>query len=382
MKFPRTHCLLIRLVPCGAALLMLALVMRHLWRDEFIWSAPTFYALPLPLHVAGWLFLCWWWWKPVRIRDQRSGNGRDWTRWLVPVAGYSIPAVLGVMGWYATAAVGALVITALMVLDLKKPPPAVIVSRVPNRRLAWLCAAGVVCSSVLWWMNTARLRGESAAGPGDGPRVLWWNIGHTHKVPAALHELIRDLKPDMIGLAESENLEAEGFAELKKEHPGYQAVEFTQGVSCLVLGSFPAPVSRKLAPRVAVNLVTASFTRLPGEWKLCLTDIPPVPPFPRAEYLDEIRHLAGNGPRTIIAADFNTPLDSAGFDAWRENYHHGFADCAAWKGPLETWGFGIPILAIDHIWMSHDFSPRAARKEVRLFQDHSWLFVEWAPTER
>src|SRR5690349_9460041 len=127
-----------RAAPFGAALLMLALVMRHLWRDEFVWSAPTFYALPLPLHAAGWLILGLLWWKP-------------------------------------------------------------------NRRLAWLCAAGVICSAVLWRMNTTRLRGEAPAADGDGPRVLWWNIGHTHKVPAALHELITELKPDMIGLAESEN---------------------------------------------------------------------------------------------------------------------------------------------------------------------------------
>ena len=304
-----------RLAPYGALLLMLALIMRYLWRDEFTWSAPTFYALPLPLHIAGWLILGSLWWKPAR-------------------------------------------------------------------RLSWMCAAGVVFSAVLWWMNTTRLRGESAAGDGDGPRVLWWNIGHTHKVPAALHELIRELKPDVIGLAEAENLGAGGFGELKKEHPGYQHAEFNQGVACLVLGSFPAPASRELAPRVTVNVATLTLTRLPGEWKLCLTDIPPAPPFPRTEYLDDIRRLAGNGPRTIIAADFNTPLDSAGFDAWREEYHHGLADCTGWRGPLETWGFGIPVLSIDHIWMSRDFSPRTARKEARLFQDHSWLFVEWAPSQR
>lgn len=85
---------------------------------------------------------------------------------------------------------------------------------------------------------------------------------------------------------------------------------------------------------------------------------------------------AAGHPRTIIAGDFNTPLDASGFDSWRAKLNHGFADCAAWSGPLETWGFGVPVLAIDHIWMSPDLAPVAAQKGARLASDHSWLLVE------
>ena len=304
-----------RLAPFGAGVLMLALVMRYLWRDEYVWSAPTFYALPLPMHLAGWIFLALLWWRPAR-------------------------------------------------------------------RLAWLSVGGALGAAVLWAMNSSRLRGESVAGAGDGPRVLFWNIGHVHSVPGALHELITELKPDMIGLAEAENLGAAGFAELTQQHPGYQAYESDDGVAVMVLGTVTSAVPRRLGWRTAVTVVPAVFSRLPGEWKICLTDIPPLPPLPRTEYLDDIRRAAGEGPRTIIAADFNTPLDASGFDAWRESYHHGFADCADWHGTLETWCYGLPILTIDHIWMSRDYAPRAARKAPRFGQDHSWLFVEWAPAER
>lgn len=304
-----------RAAPVGAGVLLAALVMRHVWRDEYVWSAPTFYALPLPLHVAGWMVLGLIWWKV-------------------------------------------------------------------NRRLAWMCLAGVIFSAVLWWMNTTKLRGDATAGAGDGPRVLFWNIGHTNKVPAALHELIKQLEPDVIGLAEAENLETGGFAELMKEHPGFRAVQLPQGVACLAKGHFSTPVSDELARRVSVSVCTVVLSRIPGEWRLCMTDLPPMPPLPRTDYLDRIRREAGAGPRTIVMADFNTPLDAAGFDAWREDYYHGFADCAAWSGPLETWACGLPLLAIDHIWMSKDYAPRAAQKAPRWLQDHSWLFVEWAPAAR
>lgn len=291
-----------------AAFLLLALVLRLAWRDTMAWTAPTFYALPLPAHTAAWLVLALLLWKTWR------------------------------------------------------------------RALLCVLAAGVM--SGLWWRNTQQLCRDIAASGADGPRIFLWNIGHTATVPLALHELIAELAPDAVVLAEAENLGAAGLSELMKQHPGFRAVELQDGVSCLVRGSFTPPESRQLAWRVWINLVTATFTRVPGEWRLCLSDIPPWPPLPRTAHLDAIRAAAGPAPRTIIAGDFNTPLDSAGFDPWRAEFHHGFADCAAWHAPLETWCFGAPLLAIDHIWMSRDLTPVRVRKESRFGRDHAWLFVE------
>jgi len=64
------------------------------------------------------------------------------------------------------------------------------------------------------------------------------------------------------------------------------------------------------------------------------------------------------------------------FDEWRDNFHHAHADCPAFHGPLETWGFGFPILAIDHLWLSPDLVPLRADKGSHFRQDHSWILVE------
>jgi len=298
-----------RMTPVFVVLLFLVLAVRYIWRDTVSWAAPTYYALPLPLHVAAWLAL------------------------------------------------------------------AVLHRGLSRRRAAvFLIAAGLL--GLLWKLNTERLCRDIAVLDNAGPRVLLWNIGHTAKVPAALHELIAELEPDAVVLAEAENLGASGQAELRQRHAGFRMLECADGVACLVRGTIGLLKSEQLADRVHVDVLTASFARIPGEWRLCVTDIPPLPPLPRTKYLDAIRAIAGTGPRTLIAADFNTPLDSAAFDAWRGQYHHGLADCAAWHGPLETWGYGVPVLAIDHIWMSRDLAPASARMEARLASDHSWVFVE------
>lgn len=250
-----------------------------------------------------------------------------------------------------------------------------------GRRRAGMFLTAAVLTGVLWCMNTSRLRRDVEPARSDGPRVLLWNIGHTGKVPSSLHELMVELEPDAVVLAEAENLGAEGKAELTQRHAGFRIMECDHGVSCLVRGTMSLLQRAKLAERVSVSVLTATFERLPGEWRLCVTDIPPWPPVPRARHLDAIRAAAGAGPRTLIAGDFNTPLDSAGFDAWRRLYHHGLADCASWRGPLETWGFGVPVLAIDHVWMSRDLVPMGARKEARLASDHSWVFVQCGMTK-
>jgi hypothetical protein len=301
--------LLRRTAPFVAGFLLLALLLRFIWRDTRSFSAPSFYALPLPLHLAGWLWLTGLWWRPQR--------------------------------WNA---LGSLAMAAFMAL--------------------------------LWTVQTKRLCREIAAPSSPGPRVFFWNIGHTHAVPDALHELLTEFSPDIAAFAEAENLGSSGQTELRERHPGYEVKSLPLGMVCMVKGRAPMLTSRDLPQRSVVMLLTVKLTRFSGEWSVCLTDIGPLPPLPREPLLREVYNTAFGHPRTIILGDFNTPLDSAAFDPWRTSFHHGFADCSAFHGSLETWAFGLPILAIDHIWMSPDLVPVSAKKAPRRWQDHSWIMVD------
>ena len=53
--------LLRRISPLAAGLLLIALLLRYVWRDTLTFSAPLFYALPLPLHMTAWLWLAGLW---------------------------------------------------------------------------------------------------------------------------------------------------------------------------------------------------------------------------------------------------------------------------------------------------------------------------------
>jgi hypothetical protein len=230
--------------------------------------------------------------------------------------------------------------------------------------------------ALLWTVNTKNLCREIAGPSGKGPRIFFWNIGHTHTVHAALHELLDELSPDIAAFAEAENLGVKGHRELQSRHPAYEVLSLPEGMVCMVKGHASLQSSRDLPQSSVVQMLNASLTGFPGDWNICLTDVGPMPPLPREPILTEVFKTAAGHPRTFVIGDFNTPLDSAAFDPWRTTFHHGFADCSAWHGLLETWAFGLPILAIDHIWMSPDLVPVAARKAPRRWEDHSWLMVD------
>jgi hypothetical protein len=298
-----------RLSPFLAWLLLVALLLRFVWRDTRSFSAPTFYALPLPLHMAGWLWLTGAWWKPHRWRSA-----------------------------------GSLGMAALMAL--------------------------------LWTVQTKHLCREIPGPSAKGPRIFFWNIGHTHEVTEALHSCLTEFSPDIAAFAEAENLGSKGRSELMAKHPGYEVHTLSVGMVCMLRGHAFLMSTRALQQKSVVQVLSAGLTDFPGDWRICLTDIGPMPPLPREPIISEIYKDAGTNPRTFVLGDFNTPLDSAAFDPWRTTFHHGFADCSTWHGLLETWAYGLPILAIDHIWMSPDLVPVAAKRGTGAWEDHSWIMVD------
>ncbi len=246
----------------------------------------------------------------------------------------------------------------------------------PWRRRALAGLGMATLAGVLWTVQTKHLCREIAAPAASGPRVFFWNIGHIEAVPPAMHELLNEHDPDIAAFCEAEMLGEAGQQELRERHPTYQVIPLSLGMICMVKGQATPVLSQKLPQKSVVHLVEAALTRFPDKWRICLTDIGPLPPLPRDRMLSVVFDTAAGSPRTFVLGDFNTPVDSVTFEHWWKTFHHGFADCASWHGPLETWGYGVPILAIDHIWMSQDLVPVTAKKGTGAGEDHSWILVD------
>ncbi len=75
--------------------------------------------------------------------------------------------------------------------------------------------------------------------------------------------------------------------------------------------------------------------------------------------------------KTIILGDFNTPFESLFFKNFKKNYQHAFTEKG--NGFRETWFWNLPLLSLDHIWVSKDLEILKTEKINTWKSDHSML---------
>lgn len=75
--------------------------------------------------------------------------------------------------------------------------------------------------------------------------------------------------------------------------------------------------------------------------------------------------------KTIILGDFNTPFESLFFKNFKKKYQHAFTEKG--NGFRETWFWNIPLLSLDHIWVSKDVKILKTEKISTWKSDHSML---------
>lgn len=74
---------------------------------------------------------------------------------------------------------------------------------------------------------------------------------------------------------------------------------------------------------------------------------------------------------SVVLGDFNTPLESIYFEDFKNNYNHAFS--VKGKGFKETWFWNLPLLSLDHIWVSHNLKINKTDKISTWKSDHSML---------
>ena len=185
-------------------------------------------------------------------------------------------------------------------------------------------------------------------------------------------------QPDLIVLAEAEKQTGASLAGLRQRFPAYQLTALRGGMLAIVKGTATVETSIQLPSRSNAHRLLVQFTGETELWHLVTADLGPWPLTPRLDRTERIRQLAGAGrePRTLVVGDFNTPYDSVAFDRWRDNWFHGLSQAISTPGPA-TWPIGLPLLSIDHVWLSKDLRPNEAWKETPWGYDHAWQVIRF-----
>ncbi|MDD7884794.1 endonuclease/exonuclease/phosphatase family protein [Flavivirga sp. 57AJ16] len=92
---------------------------------------------------------------------------------------------------------------------------------------------------------------------------------------------------------------------------------------------------------------------------------------PRSWELEFVTEAITQTKNTVVLGDFNVPFESMYLDKIKMNFNHAFSEKG--NGFRETWFWNIPLLSLDHIWVSKDLETLKAVKIGTFKSDHSMI---------
>lgn len=222
----------------------------------------------------------------------------------------------------------------------------------------------VAVHSMIQASQSFRWRDAPAGGAGSFDITLW-NVGRNlRKMPKEWPRLARR-ETKLVVLIEAGSFSPDTWKHFIETHPGLTWQRLGGGIVVGVKGVWidSKPLgdkSRFRCHRVRVEIDGR-------EYSVLVVDIPSQPWLPREPFLNRILDVSSKE-RCLILGDFNTPPDARGFDAWRGRV--ALANDAKSKGFRETWCYGLPVLALDQLWVSSDLEAFSASQTVTLRSDH------------
>lgn len=92
---------------------------------------------------------------------------------------------------------------------------------------------------------------------------------------------------------------------------------------------------------------------------------------PRTWELGFVNDLIKMNKNTIVLGDFNVPFESKNLNKLKSNFNHAFNEKG--NGFRETWFWNLPLLSLDHIWVSKDLEILKTQKINTFKSDHNMI---------
>lgn len=202
--------------------------------------------------------------------------------------------------------------------------------------------------------------------------VLLWNISSPSHPNDNLIEILIDINPDIVAIIELGNFEDKDLKTYSSKLPDYKIKKLSHGMMCMVKGEINYLGIEEFPWRSSYNKLEVKINE--RKYNLIIADIGPSLLNSRKEVIDSIFDYSSNLNSCIILGDFNTPFDSILFDKLKNKFNHSFS--VSGHGFIETWPYGLPLLSLDHVWVSKDIRPLMTIKKHKLLSSHALIISE------
>ena len=246
-------------------------------------------------------------------------------------------------------------------------------------RVTAACLLIVEMQLVVWGAQVFRAGVEEPTA--DAYRFVFWNVCRGHFGYDAIASRLLEADADVIALVEA--TEQAEFPDFWTERlPGYSAIRLGSGMMILcrgeILGMQPGnvTVAEESEAVCRYRVIPLKVDGVP--LRVLLMDVKSHPLIFRKPVFLRLGELVDdlNDQPLIVAADFNTPINSVWVDHLRGRLANSFE--AAGTGYRETWPTLLPVLCLDQVWGNNRLTWRRSRSGWSIRSDHRSVTAEFS----
>ncbi|ULC59609.1 endonuclease/exonuclease/phosphatase family protein [Flaviramulus sp. BrNp1-15] len=191
--------------------------------------------------------------------------------------------------------------------------------------------------------------------------VVFWNASRDNDFDIAITENNNSM-PDVLVLTETTNVD---FQNLQLKHPNIYLYKSKRELE--IFSKAPIQI---LSEETSTYKTTVIHFKT-ADIEFYAVDVSGSFDVPRAWELKYVNSIIKKKNNTIILGDFNVPYESLLLKEIKKNYNHFFSKKG--NGFRETWFWNLPILSLDHIWVSKDLEVINSKKINSKNSDHSMI---------
>lgn len=190
--------------------------------------------------------------------------------------------------------------------------------------------------------------------------IVFWNASRDNNLEKVFMEA--DIIPDVLVLSEPKE---SNFKALQLKYPNYFFYKSEGEIE--VFSKSPLLIIKDVKSKFRTSVVHFKTKGI----EFYAIDVMGSTDVPRSWELNFVNSVVKNIENTVVLGDFNLPYESLLFKDIKENYNHFFSKNG--NGFRETWLWNLPILSLDHIWISKDLDIINSRKINTMQSDHSMI---------
>ena len=190
--------------------------------------------------------------------------------------------------------------------------------------------------------------------------VVFWNASHDRDFEEAFN--VNKGIPDVLALVEHGKFTVEAF---QQKYPQYNFYRSIRGIS--IFSRTPLKIINETTSKYKSNFINFETQGI----NFYVFDVSASMDVPREWELGFVNTLIKETNNTVILGDFNVPYESMHLAHIKTNFNHAFSKKG--NGFRETWFWNIPLLSLDHIWVSKDLEILKAEKVSTFKSDHSMI---------